>query len=72
MWRRPGQGWAPTISDKNASDAEVLGIEGEIVAVFTVSDVNTRRLLEAESGVLRAQLEGKGMRVQRVSVELVE
>ena len=39
-----------------------------VVAVFTVTDHNCRRLLEAESGRLRAQLERRGIRVQGIEV----
>lgn len=44
----------------------------QIIAVFTVQDQNLRRLLEAESGRLRAQLEGRGLRVGEIRVEVIE
>jgi hypothetical protein len=42
--------------------------DGRVVATFTVHDDNTRRLLEAEKGRLRATLEARGLRVQDVRV----
>ncbi len=42
--------------------------DGHATATFRVRDVNTRRLLEAEVGRLRAALEGRGLRVDRVEV----
>ena len=41
---------------------------GKVRAEFHVHDVNTRRLLEAEAGRLRAQLENRGLRVEEVRV----
>ncbi len=41
---------------------------GRAVATFRVSDDNTRRLLEAESGKLRLGLEARGLKVDRVLV----
>ena len=41
---------------------------GKVVATFTASDDNTRRLLEAEAGRLRLMLESRGLRVQEVRV----
>jgi hypothetical protein len=46
----------------------VAFIDGRVVATFTVQDDNTRRLLEAEKGRLRASLESRGLRVQDVRV----
>ncbi len=43
---------------------------GEVVATFRVRDQNLRRLLEAESGRLRAGLEERGLRVAAVHVEV--
>jgi hypothetical protein len=43
--------------------------DGKVIATFKVSDVNTRRLLEAESGRLRAQLEERGLTVAAIRVE---
>lgn len=42
--------------------------DGQVVATFRVCDVNTRRLLEAESGRLRSQLEERGLKVRAVRV----
>ncbi|HET6346461.1 MAG TPA: flagellar hook-length control protein FliK, partial [Myxococcota bacterium] len=47
-------------------------IDGRVVATFTVQDDNTRRLLEAEKGRLRASLEARGLRVQDVRVVRAE
>jgi hypothetical protein len=48
-----------------------ITIHGErVIAVFRVQNQNLRRLLEAESGRLRAQLEGRGLRVEEVRVEV--
>ncbi len=46
--------------------------EGGVEAVFRVHDDNARRLLEAESGRLRARLVERGLRVQAVRVEVGE
>jgi len=42
--------------------------DGKVQALFHVQDDNLRRLLEAESGRLRAQLEDKGLKVSEVRV----
>lgn len=42
--------------------------DGQVVATFRVCDVNTRRLLEAESARLRSQLEERGLKVRAVRV----
>ena len=42
--------------------------DGKVQALFHVQDDNLRRLLEAESGRLRAQLEDKGLKVSEVKV----
>lgn len=44
--------------------------DGKLMAVFRVQNQNLRRLLEAESGRLRAQLEGRGLRVTEIRVEV--
>jgi len=44
--------------------------EGRLVALFRVPDHNLRRLLEAEAGRLRVQLEGRGLKVEEVKVEV--
>ncbi len=44
--------------------------DGAVIATFLVGDVNTRRLLEAEAGRLRARLEQRGLRVSEVRVEM--
>lgn len=50
-----------------------IRVHGERVrAVFRATDVNTKRLIEGELGRLRAQLEGRGLRVDSMEVELVE
>lgn len=43
-----------------------------VVATFRVRDANTRRLLEAEAGRLRVQLESRGLTVDEVRVILDE
>jgi hypothetical protein len=48
-----------------------VGQDGKVVAVFRVGDNDTRRLLEAEAGRLRAQLEERGLVVAGVRVERV-
>ena len=42
--------------------------DGRVQALFHVQDDNLRRLLEAESGRLRSQLEDKGLKVSEVRV----
>lgn len=42
--------------------------DNEVIAVFRAEDRNTRRLLEAEAGRLRAQLEERGLRVREVRI----
>ena len=42
--------------------------DGKVQAIFHVHDDNLRRLLEAESGRLRSQLEEKGLKVSEVTV----
>ncbi|MEO0812824.1 MAG: hypothetical protein AAFY60_08170 [Myxococcota bacterium] len=42
--------------------------EDGVVATFRAVDVNTRRLLEAESGRLRVRLEDRGLKVKEVRV----
>ena len=42
---------------------------GGIAAVFLAKDINTERLLKAEVGRLRVQLEGKGLKVDGILVE---
>ncbi len=61
-----------SISDDVFNDLACrIGVaNGEIVATFFAADPNTARLLEAEAGRLRVQLEKKGMRVSRVDVVL--
>tara|TARA_Y100001934_G_C11901877_1_gene562611 strand:+ start:53 stop:496 length:444 start_codon:yes stop_codon:yes gene_type:complete len=43
-------------------------VDGRVRAIFYVQDHNLRRLLEAESARLRAQLEGRGLKVGEVLV----
>ena len=42
---------------------------GGIAAVFLAKDINTERLLKAEVGRLRVQLEGKGLKVDGILVQ---
>ncbi|MCK5689330.1 flagellar hook-length control protein FliK, partial [Myxococcota bacterium] len=46
----------------------ILVHDGEVAATFLASDINARRLLEAETPRLRVQLESKGLRVTKILV----
>lgn len=46
--------------------------DGGVTATFRAPDANTRRLLEAEAGRLRVQLEERGIKVRDIAVELAQ
>ena len=60
-----------TLEDPQLGDVScrLLKTDTGILAVFQAKDVNTERLLQAEVGRLRVQLEGKGLRVSDIKVE---
>ncbi len=70
-----GQGFQVLIRDEVFEDLrcsiEVLD-GGGVRATFFVQDTNLRRLLEAETGRLRAQLEARGLRVSELQVVTVK
>jgi len=62
-----------TLEDPQLGDiaCKILKTERGISAVFQARDINTERLLTAELGRLRVQLESKGLRVGEMLVERV-
>ena len=70
-----GQGFQVLIRDEVFEDlrCSIDVLEGGGVrATFFVRDTNLRRLLEAETGRLRTQLEARGLRVSEILVVTVE
>ena len=58
--------WCARILPRDSFDG------GGVRATFFVQDTNLRRLLEAETGRLRAQLEARGLRVSELQVVTVK
>ena len=60
-----------TLEDPQLGDISCSLVKAEkgISAIFKAKDVNTERLLHAELGRLRVQLESKGLRVSDMRVE---
>lgn len=60
-----------TLEDQELGDitCRLLRADKGISAVFQAKDINTERLLKAEAGRLRVQLEAKGLKVDDIMVE---